>query len=108
MKNAFETPSLFAEINKLKIKNPKLLDGRYILDDQFRKVITYATPFRSKSYWFIDTPSLPVSEPEKKRALNVSKDFLFKWSMVEHEENGNKAHKIESLLIEYDSPHANE
>lgn len=108
MEKEFATPLLFEAITEMKIKAPKLLDGRYILDDSFRKVITYATPFKNDSYWFIDTPSLPVSEAEKKRALDISEDFLFNWSLIEAAESGNKAKEIENSLKNFLSPHANE
>lgn len=108
MKKEFATTLLFEEITKMKIKMPKLLDGRYILDDSFRKVITYATPFKNDSYWFIDTPSLPVSVAEKKRALEITEDFLFQWSLIEAAESGDKAKEIDNSLKDFLSPHANE
>lgn len=108
MKKEFETSSLLDELKMMNIKEPKLLDGRYILDDKFRKVIIYATPFREKPYWFIATPTLPVSEREKSRALYVCEDFLFSWSLVENEEHGDKAKAMEALLLRFQPLLANE
>lgn len=108
MQKEFKTAQLFEEINKMKIKKPKLLDGRYILDDQYRKIIIYATPYKADSYWFIDSPSLPVSEHEKKRALDITKDFIFNWSIIEPAESGNKAQEMESSLKDFQSPLENE
>lgn len=79
------------------VNTPRLLDGRYVIDSQNRKIASYATPFGEESYWFFHTPSLPISGKDIQRTLEMDAAILFQHSLVEHK-CSDKAKALENLL----------
>ncbi|EML3649493.1 MULTISPECIES: hypothetical protein [Citrobacter freundii complex] len=88
---------IMGQLKERCVNTPRLLDGRYVIDSQNRKIASYATPFGEKSYWFFHTPSLPVSKKEMLRSLDMNEEKLFQHSLVE-DECSDKAKALEHLL----------
>ncbi|POX30802.1 hypothetical protein C3463_07385 [Serratia marcescens] len=79
-----QTACLFKELQKMRIKAPKLIDGCYVVDDEFFIVAMYYTPFNDENaYWILWQKKQPLPSHKRDRALTLTESGLFTYALVE-------------------------